>query len=222
MFKGLYYDPVWMAVELVFAIVIIVLCMMIYFRTKELYTLTRHKGIRYFRNTFLFFALAFAFRFVFHLLGISGAGFNFHLPRELMGPLPLLVTGYFSTIAIFYLLFSLLWKKIAFRHFLVVSHVLALSVAIIVFLFRSPQILALVQLIIIVATLVLAYLRSRHSKSFSNLFGIYLLLFVGWLANIIVLSPRWVIPFEAKLVSYCISMAVFGAIFYKVYRWTRK
>ncbi len=211
-----------MSVELVFAAAVIILCMLIFFRTKELYTLTEHKGIRYFRNTFLFFALAFASRFAFHLFGISGAGFDFRLPPELMGPLPLLVTSYFSTIAIFYLLFSLLWKKIDVKYFIPAAHLLALSVAVMIFLFRSPQVLALVQLMITAATLVLAYLRSKHSKSFSKLFRIYILLFIGWLANLLVLSPRWAIPFEAKVASYCISIAVFGVIFYKVHRLTRK
>ena len=222
MFKFPYCDPVWTAVELVFTAIVIAVCLLIYFRTKELYSLTKHKGISHFRNTFLFFALAFASRFVFHLFGISGAGFDLSLPRELMGPLHLLVTSYFSTIAISYLLLSLLWKKIKSRYFLVVSHIVALSVAVIVFSFRSPQILALVQLIIIAATLILAYLRSKRSKSFAKLFGIYILLFIGWLANIIVLSPRWAIPFEAKLISYCISITIFGVIFYKVHKWTRK
>ena len=45
-------------VELTFATIIVVASLIIYLRTKELYELSEHKGIKYFRNTFLFFALA--------------------------------------------------------------------------------------------------------------------------------------------------------------------
>ena len=44
--------------EIVYSFVIIVCSLMIYFGTKELYKLTSHKGIKYFRQSFLFFAFA--------------------------------------------------------------------------------------------------------------------------------------------------------------------
>ncbi|NQU78772.1 hypothetical protein HQ545_03295 [Candidatus Woesearchaeota archaeon] len=213
-------DPTWMFAELVFSAVVIVLCMLIFFRTKEMYGLTRHKGINYFRTTFLFFALAFFFRFAFHLFSISGIVFDFSFPRQIIGPLPLLVTGYFSTIAIFYLLLSLVWKRVNSEQFLAVAHVAAFLLASVVFVFRSAHFLALIQVLLIIFVLILAYLRSRHSRSFSGLFVIYVLLFVGWLANIMILSPRFRIPFEVMAVSYAVSVAVLGVIFYKVYRWT--
>ncbi|MFH1064786.1 MAG: hypothetical protein V1729_06905 [Candidatus Woesearchaeota archaeon] len=207
--------------ELVFAVLIIVLCLMIYFRTRGIYNLTRHKGMGYFRNTFLFFAIAFLSRLVFHLLMLSGIVFDFHFPRPLIGPLPLLFTSYFSTIAILYLLLSLVWKKVDPKQFLIVSHAVAISVSVLVFLFHSPYVLVIIQLFLITFTLVLAYLRVKHSKSFSRLFAIYLLLFVGWLSNIFILGPRWRIPFDMSVVLYLISLSMFSIIFYKVYRWTR-
>ena len=216
-----HFNPLWMAVELAFSALVIVLCLMIFFRTKELYRLTKHKGISYFRYTFLFFALAFLFRFAFHLFSISGMVFDFRFPRQIFGPLPLLFTSYFSTVAILYLLMSLLWKSVNTEHFLAATHVVALSVAVLAFLFRLAPVICLIQLIIIVATLVLAYVKSRHSKGFSRLFMIYALLFVGWVANVFVMSPGWRIPFGVNAVSYVISAAVFGVIFYKVYRWTK-
>ena len=216
-------NPLWIGLELVFSALVIILCLMIFFRTKELYNLTRHKGISYFRTTFLFFALAFLFRFAFHMFGISGIlfDFDFSFPRPIFGPLPLLVTAFFSTIAVLYLLLSLVWKRVNPEHFLAVAYVVAFLLAVMVYLFRSSQVLAMVQAVMIIFTLVLAYIRSKHSRSFSKLFVIYVLLFVGWLANIFVMGSRWRIPFEVKAVSYVVSAAVFGFIFYKVYRWTK-
>jgi hypothetical protein len=210
-----------MSIELVFSTIVILLCMMIFFRTRSLYGLTKHRGISYFRNTFLFFALAFLFRLGFHLFSLSGIVFDFRFPRQLLGPLPLLVTTYFSTIAILYLLLSLVWKRINTEHFLIVSHVVAFTIAVIVFMFRSPQVLFISQLLLIAFTLGLAYLRSRRSKSFSKVFTLYLLLFIAWLANIIVLSPRLHLPLEVNVASYAVSTVIFAIIFYKVYRWTK-
>jgi len=214
-------DPVSMGIELAFSVIVIALCLLIFVRTKEMYAITKHKGISYFRSTFLFFALAFAFRFFFHLFAISGMVFDFRVPRELFGPIPLLITTYFSTLAILYLLMSLVWKRVNSEHFIVFSHVVAILLAVMVFAFHSAQFLAGIQLVLILVTLVLAFLRSRHSKGFSKLFIIYLLLFIGWLANIIILVPRFHIPFELKIASYAVSAVVFGIIFYKVFRWTK-
>src|SRR3989339_145081 len=48
--------------EILYSFVIIVCSLMIYFGTKELYELSSHKGIKYFRLSFLFFAIAYFFR----------------------------------------------------------------------------------------------------------------------------------------------------------------
>ena len=48
--------------EIIYSFVIIVCSLMIYFATKELYELSKHKGIKYFRLSFLFFAIAYFFR----------------------------------------------------------------------------------------------------------------------------------------------------------------
>ena len=50
--------------ELIYSFVIILCSLMVYFGTKELYELSSYKGIKYFREAFLFFAIAYAFRSV--------------------------------------------------------------------------------------------------------------------------------------------------------------
>ena len=49
--------------ELIYTLIIIIMCGIIYFKTKEIFDLTKHKGIGFFRNTFLFFALSYLMRF---------------------------------------------------------------------------------------------------------------------------------------------------------------
>ena len=44
--------------ELIYSFVIIICSLMVYFGTKELYELSSYKGIKYFRQAFLFFAIS--------------------------------------------------------------------------------------------------------------------------------------------------------------------
>ena len=62
-----------MSSEIIYSFVIIFCSLLVYFGTKEIYELSSHKGIKYFREAFLFFAIAYFFRFLikvilFHLI----------------------------------------------------------------------------------------------------------------------------------------------------------
>ncbi len=57
-------DPTMLAVELGYTLIVVFICFIIYFKTREIYDLTKYEGIEYFRNTFLFFGLAYIFRFL--------------------------------------------------------------------------------------------------------------------------------------------------------------
>ena len=55
--------PPQMGAELIYSFVIVVCSLMIYYATKEVYELSSYKWIRYFRQAFLFFSLAYFFRY---------------------------------------------------------------------------------------------------------------------------------------------------------------
>ena len=98
--------------EVIYSFVIIACSLMVYFATKELDELSSYKGINYFRKAFLFFALAYFFRTLIKFILVF-----FNIPRILefspkfLGPISLFLFMYFSSIAIFYLLYSVVWKK---------------------------------------------------------------------------------------------------------------
>ena len=85
---------------------------MIYFGTKEIYDLSSYKGIKYFRQAFLFFAIAYFFRFLIEFVVIS---FNtneiFEIYPIVLGYFALFIFMYLSSISIFYLIYSISWKK---------------------------------------------------------------------------------------------------------------
>ncbi|MBU1976265.1 MAG: hypothetical protein KKG59_07725, partial [Nanoarchaeota archaeon] len=63
-----YFGPHNMIFELIYTLLIVFLCGFVYFKTTELYQLSKYKGISFFRNAFLFFGLAYAARLLLHLI----------------------------------------------------------------------------------------------------------------------------------------------------------
>ena len=74
-----FFDPTRFAVEIIYTLLIVVLCFLVYFRTKNIFDLTKHRGIQYFRNAFLFFGLAYSARLLIHLIMIGRIAFDFCL-----------------------------------------------------------------------------------------------------------------------------------------------
>ena len=51
--------------KIIYALVIVLICILIVIKTNKLFRLSFHTGIRYFRNTFFFYGIAFAIRYLF-------------------------------------------------------------------------------------------------------------------------------------------------------------
>ena len=196
--------------EIIYSFVIIVCSLMIYFGTKELYKLSSHNGIKYFRQSFLFFALAYFFRsFIKIILLYFGKSelMNF-LP--IFGSVTLFIFMYCSSIAIFYLLYSVMWKRWKSKSTIYLFHIIALILATTIPLFRNHTIYFLINILLfifIASTVYLSYKQSSKKKS-HNLYIIYLMLFIFWIFNIIdVLVPSFLQTFQ--LFIYLISLGIF-------------
>ena len=99
--------PPMLITELIYSFVIIIASLMVYFSTKELYDLSKHKGIKYFRLAFLYFAIAYFFRyFIKFFVYAFGIGRTPEFSPQFIGFLSLFVFLYASSMAIFYLLYS--------------------------------------------------------------------------------------------------------------------
>ena len=207
--------------EIIYSFVIILCSLMIYFGTKELYELSNHKGIKYLREAFLFFAIAFFFRSfikVFFILanhpliiGISSLFFQ---------AVTLFIFIYFSSIAIFYLISSMMWKKWKTHNGKIyIFHALALIISIISLFFNSARIYLVINILIlmfIIAMTIIAYSDSKkQNKKRLDLYAIYMLLFTFWSLNVLdVLIPKVLQTFQ--LIIYLASSGIFLWILYKV------
>src|SRR3989339_162236 len=134
--------------EILYSFVIIVCSLMIYFGTKELYELSSHKGIKYFRLSFLFFAIAYFFRsfikFVVIYFNIESI-FNFS-PK---------------TMAIFYLLYSVMWKKLEKSpNKIYLFHFFAFIISLITIIFMNPFVYLWMNLLLLSCVIFINALQS--------------------------------------------------------------
>lgn len=204
--------------ELLYSFVIIVCSLMIYFGTKELYELSSHKGIKYFRQSFLFFALAYFFRsfirFMLIFLGINLRSFR------TMGIWILFLFMYASTMAILYLLYSVKWKKWRkHKNIIYLFHGLALIISLVSIFVGAVKILLAIQIILFLFVALTSYPIHNKSKKKHSLYAIYLLLFGFWILNVIdILVPTFLQTFQ--IVLYLSSIGIFLLILYKVIKKT--
>jgi len=189
--------PAIIGLEVVYSIIITVLCLLIYHKTKEMYKLTKDKGLWYFRNSFLFYALAYVFRFFLLFLRPSSITSVHDLP--IIAIVLLFATGYSSTIAIIYLAMSVLWKRMGRFKSDYVIHGIAFIISIIAFA---------------------SWKRVIKKKHFV-ITSIYVLLFIFWVANLMSWGPPGFPHSSIRIILRVISVTIFFVIFYKVFKWTR-
>lgn len=212
--------------ELIYSFVIIVCSLMIYYSTKEMYELSSYKGLKYFRYAFLFFAIAYFFKsFIKFLLVYFGASRIIEIDPRFIGILTLFVFMYSSALAVFYLVYSLMWKRLNGRNgILGIFHILSILIAFISITTNQIEMLFGVNLFILAIAILGLYINHKESKTNneskgkkkgSNIHVIYALLFIFWILNIIeVLIPSF-LQFYQILV-YLASLGIFLTILYKV------
>ncbi len=203
----------WM--ELIYSLIIVISCSVIYIKTKELYELTSHKGIKYFRNAFLFFGIAYLSRMILRLFIIID------------GPEPINIflfnLGYFiflyaGLMAGFYLIYSSVWKKFNDPEKLGwFFHPIALTITAIFIIFLFGPLTLLILAIIFLTAAILAYKRKKSLKrdSFNKVHIIYMLLFISLILNAIA-HFIIIISLYASILLYLISSVLFLVILYRV------
>ena len=204
--------------ELVYFLIVFILCILIFSRTNSIYQLTKHKGIFHFRNIFLFFSLAYLFRLVFISFSLSAEFTDIFLPR-LIGFLLLTFISFFSTMAILSMVTAVLirrLKKISGLLYWLLG--ISLLISSVTFVTRSHRELLLLQTVVFLFTVMLVFYRSRKIREYhlvtqNNL--TYLLLFVFWVLNVISFDRR-LVPYEYKIPLYILSAAVFFWVYWRV------
>ena len=215
--------PCDIGVELIYSLVLVILCLLVYFKTKEIYELTSHKGIKYFRAAFMFFTIAYLFRFLAHIFMFYQINYGIH-PR-IMGLVGLLPFAFASSMAILSLAYSTLWKKLEFKKFneLYLLYFLAILITLTVFITRSALIFLATQALLFIIAIIMSYKNFKEKKKkshFASLYTTYGLLFLFWIFNLAIFA-RIRYLHDTKPIFYFISALIFGFIAYKVIKTTK-
>jgi hypothetical protein len=213
-------EPARLLVELSYTLIVVFLCFEIFYKTKEIYELTKYEGIKYFRITFLFFGLAFLFRFLSVFVMLMGLTFDLDISMYLFRVFPLVFNGYFSTMAILSLTYSMIWKEIQVKHLLILSNAIAMIISGIAFFSRSHILMIWAQAVLLFFTIIIAVYIYSKSKKISQIFVLYVLFILFWIVNLLTLGPQRFVPFEIQTIFQIISIAVIGVIYLKVSKWT--
>jgi len=208
-------QPYLLQTELLYPLIIIFICLFIFFKTKPLYQLSAHKGIYFFRQTFLFFALAYMFRFLPTFFRLA----DFQIIHFRIGfAVGLYIFGFASSMALFSIMRSIIWKDIS-SSFLTKSYayyILALLLPFSIFFF-SLRFFLYTQFILLVLILVLSYMYHQTSgkRKKISMYYTYLLLAIMWLLNVAAITLP---PFasELKIILYFTSLILFMIILYRV------
>lgn len=215
-----FFLPNEIGVELLYSFVIVVCSLMIYYATKEMYELSSYRGVKYFRQAFLFFAIAYFFRyFIRFFLAFFNLREIVEISPMFVGWVSLFVFLYSSSMAIFYLLYSVMWKRWDHSKLKIyLFNFIAVVVALVGVSFRNIEtdlILNLVLLVFISFVLFMAYKTSKNKQKGKNLYATYLFLFIFWILNIIdILLPSFLQVY--RLMIYLASILLFMVILYKV------
>lgn len=208
--------------ELIYTFIIILLCVIIYFKTKEIYDLSKHKGIGFFRNTFLFFALSYLLRFFAQLFMFYSSFVHSTFRRILLylvlrpNILFLSLVTYFSYAAILSLVFSSFWKiKETKFNWNILIHGLAFISTLVVFITGSTKILIGLQFLLFVAAIVMINISPKKKSAFSSLHITYYLLFLFWIVNLISFE-RGKISVVLNFVMNIFSLVIFYIITHRV------
>lgn len=210
------FNPELFTLELVYVGIVVALCFLIYYRTREMYSLTKHKGIEHFRNAFLYFGLGFLFRFAHQLYRLVWEALD--LGRPILGPRNFLfiLFGYFSTMGILSLMMSTVWKKYKGKYHTLLLHSVAGITTVIAMITLSPQVLLLFQSVMMFFA-VLFTLKNNKKKTALPI--IYILLFAFWAVNILISGPWFWFSASLRAPAYIVGTVIFVIIYHKVNKW---
>lgn len=206
--------------RLFYSMLIAFICLIVVVKTDRLFRISFHQGIRYFRNAFFFYGIAFLLRYA------LTAGPYFFLIRAFF--------QFFIIMAGFFLLYSLLWKKFesnkgsksSFLNPVIVSfYIITLIIVLLDYLWYTYYFMFFSQIILFALASIIScrnYKQNGKKHRFLKLYFIIMLLsFFAWTFNFIFGTFfNWRLRWLANV--YALNIIVFLVFLYGVIKLTKK
>ena len=176
--------------KIIYALIICSIAALITLKTDRLFKISDHQGLRYFRNSFFFYGLAFFTRFI-----LGKAIIPIYKYNGVYQQIILLLFKFFIIMAGFFLLYSLIWKYIEkiknhhsfFNSRILIFYLLTVSLIFLDFIFSTNIFMYLSQVILFLALSVIAYknyIKDKGETTFLKYYFITMLLgFIAWILN---------------------------------------
>ncbi|MBU3907203.1 MAG: hypothetical protein KKA64_03045 [Nanoarchaeota archaeon] len=216
-------------IKVLYGLLIVAICLIIVSKTHKLFHLSLHQGIRYLRNAFLFFGIAFFIRYL-----IAAYGFfyptsaNFYLLTKSLFEFFIIMGGFF-------LLYSLLWKKFEseknpkysslFNFNILAFYLMALLIVIGDYLFDTYSLMFFSQILLFIFISIISsinYRRGEGRHKFLKFYFIAMMLsLAAWILNAVsALLLNWDIGIMINI--YIINMIIFLLFLYGVIKAIKK
>ena len=199
--------------KIFYGFIISFICIIITLRADKLFRLSMHNGIRYFRNAFFFYAIAFIMRYFFGTSLLENyVVVNLGITKSLF--------EFFMIMAGFFLLYSLLWKKIEYGYDyyssllnsrIIIFYAMAFIIVMVDYIFVSYNFLFASQIILFLFLSIISfknYLKKTNAK-FSKFYFIAMVIgLVAWILNALTgLFLHW--NYFALIIIYLLNMTIF-------------
>ena len=205
--------------KLFYGLIILFICIFIVLRSDKLFRLSNHNGIRYFRNAFFFYGIAFAIRY---LLGTPLLNeiiiFRIGITKFLF--------EFFMTLAGFFLLYSLMWKRLEYQKQnsslfnlnVLIFYLMAFIIAFIDYILTCYFFLFASQIILFFILFIISYYKYLEKRK-NNFLRFYFLVMVlslsAWVLNILAATIfQW--HSVILIIIYGLNVVVFLSFLYGV------
>ena len=208
-------------IKIFYALTITLICAVIVLKTDRLFRLSLHTGIRYLRNAFLFYGIGFIIRYFLILQDYQY--------------ITTIIFKYFFIMAGFFLLYSLLWKKIEgpkspyhsslFNTKIFLFYVMSFVIVALDYLWQTNYLMFYSQIILFSLASIISYINyrknGRHHKFLKFYFIAMMLSLTAWLLNALaVLLLNW--NQGILIIIYLLNMIIFLLFLYGVIKVTKK
>lgn len=216
-------------IKIFYGLLITLACFFIVLKTHRLFRISLHQGIRYFRNAFLFYGLAFFTRY------LIGSPFIHQYSQIQLGFFITFVFEFFLIMAGFFLLYSLSWKKFEspernhisslLNPIILIFYLMSILLALMDFFWRNYYFMFASQILIFLILSIFSYknyIQDRKKARFLKFYFLAMFLtFITWILNATAsLLFEWNKAIVANV--YIVNLIVFLLFLYGVIKVTRK
>ncbi len=187
--------------QVIYALIVLFICSLIVLKTDRMFKISDYQGLRYLRNAFFFYSIAFIIKFILGTVStpISGS-------KEYLVGIMFLFQFFIITAGLF-LLYSLVWKKLekeknyhSFLNFKVsVIYFISLFISILGLLFQTYIIMYISKTVIFLIIGIISFNNLKNKKKSSSGKYYFISVIIGLLA--------WVLITFLDLISFSNELA---------------